>query len=72
MIMWKYEEPHCYCCGANLPFSEIDNREISSGRILESEGIDTADFEDSMIQDNNSSIVFDDILLWLARALMRR
>lgn len=70
MIKWQYEEPHCFCCGANLPFTEIDSREISTSRILQSEQIEDPDYEDSM--DENSSVVFEDIMLWLARALTKR
>jgi len=70
MIVWRYEEPHCFCCGANLPFTEIDDREITSSRILLSEEIEDPDYESSM--DENSSVVFDDIMLWLARALTKR
>lgn len=75
MVTWRYREPHCFCCGSNLPFSDPDyvpNDTVASERVLHQEGVENLEYEDCLNQEGMSSVIMFDPVIDLARSLLKR
>lgn len=75
MVAWRYREPHCFCCGSNLPFSDPDHVPSNTSaeeRVLEQEKIEHLEYEDCLKQEGMASIVSFDPIIEIARSLLKK
>lgn len=75
MVTWRFKEPHCFCCGSNLPFSSPDYVPPSApttNRVLLQEGVHEVGYEESLRKEGMSSVISFDPVLELAHRLLRR
>ena len=72
MVSWRYEEPHCFRCGCNLPFSEISLCESSTeSDMLVQDRPNPRSLEDSLCENKSVGVRFDPVMV-VALAISRK
>lgn len=75
MVTWRYREPHCFCCGSNLPFSDPDHvpsTSSSTDRVLIQEAVPPLEYEECLHKEGMSSIISFDPILDLAHKIFKK
>lgn len=72
MVTWRFKEPHCFCCGSNLPFSSPDfvpPEPPTTNRILLNEEVLDLSYEECLQKEGMTSIISFDPILDLAHKI---
>ena len=71
MVAWRYEEPHCFRCGCNLPFSKISVCVSTIEGDMLVQDLPNPPLEESL-HENPSVTVQYDLVLSMALELLRK
>lgn len=75
MVAWRFKEPHCFCCGSNLPFSSPDYvhpEPPTTNRLLLQEDVPDLSYEECLHKEGMSSIISFDPILDLAHRIFKK